>query len=115
MKYFKIQEFVCKCGCKQAPMNKELLERLDRARELAGIPFKINSGFRCIGHNKAVGGSKNSSHLKGIAVDIACTNDGTRWILIKALIDAGFTRIGVAKSFIHVDIDKDKNSAIWFY
>jgi len=28
---------------------------------------------------------------------------------------AGFTRIGIAKTFIHCDTDKDKNDAIWLY
>lgn len=115
MKYFKIEEFVCKCGCGQAPMSEDLLKRLDTARGLAGIPFRINSGFRCKKHNSAVKGSKNSSHLRGLAADIACTSDRDRFILVEALIESGFTRLGVHERFIHVDVDSDKGSAIWFY
>ena len=114
MKYFKIEEFACKC-CGKHPMCEDLLKRLDTARGLAGIPFKINSGFRCVEHNRAVGGSKNSSHIRGLAADIACTDDRTRFILVEALIEAGFTRVGVARGFIHVDVDPDKPSALWFY
>jgi hypothetical protein len=33
-----------------------------------------------------------------------------------ALLQAGFTRIGIRKDFIHVDVDNKKlQGAIWFY
>lgn len=114
MHYFRIEEFACKC-CKENKINPELLKRLDIARGLAGIPFRINSGYRCVKHNSSVGGSKNSSHIRGLAADISCTTDSQRWIIVKALIDAGFTRIGIAKTFIHVDIDNTKGFACWLY
>lgn len=115
MKFFKESELACKCGCGLASLDVTLLSRLDKAREIAGIPFKINSGRRCVKHNESCGGSKNSSHLRGLAVDIACISDQTRWVIIRSLIQAGFTRIGVAKTFIHVDVDPTKPSAVWFY
>jgi hypothetical protein len=38
-----------------------------------------------------------------------------RSILLPALIHAGFTRIGIAKTFIHADVDDKKPNAIWLY
>lgn len=97
-------------------MSKEFIELLDQARELANISFTINSGYRTIKHNKKVGGSSNSSHLKGLAADIHCADNGKRMKILKALLQVGFERIGVAKTFIHVDIDTDKmTDRIWVY
>lgn len=97
-------------------MDQEFLLKLDRAREVAQIPFVINSAWRSVEKNKEVGGKSNSSHLKGLAVDISVTNSRQRFIVLKALIQAGFNRIGVAKTFIHVDDDKDKDpEVVWVY
>ena len=35
-------------------------------------PYNINSGYRCPALNAAVGGVKNSQHMKGQAADISC-------------------------------------------
>ena len=97
-------------------MDQEFLLKIDRAREVAQIPFVINSAWRSVEKNKEVGGKSNSSHLKGLAVDISVTNSRQRFIGLKALIQAGFNRIGVAKTFIHVDDDKDKDpEVVWVY
>lgn len=97
-------------------MDKTLLEMLDEVREIVGEPIIITSGFRTPAHNEAVGGAENSSHLKGLAVDIACDNSIDRFDLINCLLDVGFSRIGVAKTFIHADIDPDKsNGVMWTY
>lgn len=43
---------------------------LDPIREAWGKPIGVNSGFRCVELNRAVGGAKNSQHLTGEAADI---------------------------------------------
>ncbi|MBQ9076248.1 MAG: peptidase M15 [Muribaculaceae bacterium] len=43
---------------------------LDPAREKAGCPIKVNSGYRSKELNKAVGGAQNSYHLTGRAADV---------------------------------------------
>lgn len=97
-------------------MNDEFLLKLDRAREVAQIPFKINSAYRTKEHNAKIGGSPNSSHLKGLAVDISVTDSRQRFIVLNALIEVGFNRIGIADTFIHVDSSTDKaQNVIWTY
>lgn len=97
-------------------MCVHFLDKLDEARELSGIPFHINSALRTPEDNKRVGGSPNSSHLKGLAVDISTKDSITRFKVLNALIKVGFTRIGIADTFIHVDLDKDKSQqVIWTY
>lgn len=115
MQYFKRTEFNCPC-CNQNAMNSDFMSRLDEARGYAGIPFIISSGYRCHRHNKKVGGSSTSSHLKGCAVDIKCVDSRSRYLILEALLDAGFSRIGIGKDFIHVDNDLSKsNNVLWIY
>jgi zinc D-Ala-D-Ala carboxypeptidase len=101
-------------------MSDELITMLDDARDLAGVSFKITSGYRVeadIQRLKKAGYkvSAKSSHLKGLAADIACDNS-TRFKILDSLLKVGFNRIGIANSFIHVDIDPDKTPfTIWTY
>ena len=49
-------------------------------------------------------------------MDIAITNSRRRFLLLEALLDAGFNRIGVSEDFIHVDMDPNKTpNALWTY
>ena len=101
-------------------VSDELITMLDDARDLAGVTFKITSGFRVesdIQRLKKAGYkvSAKSSHLKGLAADIACDNS-TRFKILDSLLKVGFNRIGIANTFIHVDIDPDKTPfTIWTY
>ena len=47
---------------------------LDPLREMYGKPITVNSGYRCPKLNAAVGGAKNSQHMKGEAADITAGN-----------------------------------------
>ena len=106
-------------------MDNAFLQMLDDARGIAGIPFKITSGYRTKEYNKDLlkrgyKASKNSSHLVGKAADISVQSGNERYIIINALIKAGFKRIGVAKTFIHCDNDSleqggTKPNSIWTY
>lgn len=97
-------------------MSISFLHKLDEARAIAGVPFKITSGYRSEKHNATVGGRVGSSHLKGVAVDIHCNNSLDRTKIINALVKVGLgRRLGIAKTFLHTDDDKDKPAAIWLY
>jgi len=97
-------------------MDKDFLDLLDEARAIADIPFTINSGYRTELHNEKVGGKPDSSHLKGLAADISCNDSRSRFIIIDALLEVGFTRIGIAATFIHVDLDDEKDrNVLWTY
>lgn len=114
--YFRPKEFECQCGCKGRGIKLRLVRPLDKARGIAGIPFVITSGYRCMKHNTAIGSSVASSHPKGLAVDIACYNSAERWLIINALHQVGITRIGIGPDFIHCDIDPEKaQRVIWDY
>lgn len=115
LRHFSIDEFNCKC-CGKNEMDYEFLQLLDHARTIAKIPFVITSGFRCEKHNKEIGGKPDSAHLIGHAADIFTHSLSDRFKIVKALLDVGFRRIGIAHNFIHVDNDPSKHwGVIWLY
>lgn len=116
-KYFTEGEFKrCSPPCSLQDMSQALMLRLDNARQMAGIPFVLNSCYRSVAYEKSKGRTGTSSHCKGLAVDIRCNSDANRWKIVKALIDNGFTRIGIGKTYIHADIDTQKTQGvIWHY
>lgn len=105
IKYFKEEEFYSS-DTNEEEMELDFMIHLDGARERAGVPFIINSGYRTESHNKAVGGSKNSYHMKGIACDIS-TNNENRYEILFALIEVGFKTIIIYENFVHVDLRKN--------
>lgn len=107
-KYFRPSEIV--------GLKPELVAKLDEARGIAGVPFVIGSGLRSPDRNEVVGGVENSAHLTGEAVDIRCPYSVNRLKMIKAFLQVGFTRIGIGKDFIHVDISKTlPDDVCWTY
>ena len=90
-KNFILQEFVeTKTGLNnqltsEALANIEFLvtNLLQPLRDVFGKPIKITSGYRSPDVNKAVGGSKNSQHTKGEAVDILSDDNKSLFDLIK--------------------------------
>jgi uncharacterized protein YcbK (DUF882 family) len=102
--------------CKKSDMHPDTLKRFNEARELAGIAFNVNCAFRSVEHEKKMGRAGTSSHTVGRAMDIACTNSNARYKIFKALLKAGFTRVGISGSFIHADDDPRKSqNVIWTY
>ena len=117
LRYFNLSEFECPCELGSgSKMDIDFLHKLDEARHIAQTPFKITSGYRCEEHNIKVGGRVGSSHLKGLAADIGYNGSRERYLILNALMQVGINRIGIAKTFIHCDVDnlKDK-SVIWLY
>lgn len=79
-KYFELGEFLRSDTAKRnnidnSPNEKQkkniakLMPYMDTIREYLKLPIKINSGFRCGTLNRKVGGTKNSIHKTGLAVD----------------------------------------------
>ena len=113
--HFTSSELICKCGCGKISMNPEFISKLEELREWLGRPVYITSGFRCVDHNRAVGGSPRSYHIKGRAVDIVCESSADRYQLLAAAIRLGFGGIGIDKSFVHVDNRSEIVKRIWAY
>ncbi|MCW7079297.1 MAG: D-Ala-D-Ala carboxypeptidase family metallohydrolase [Canidatus Methanoxibalbensis ujae] len=113
--FFRPKEFKCPC-CGKLIIDPELVQLLDRIRYELGRPIRITSGYRCPSWNKKVGGKRNSAHLKGKAVDIYYPNREYLYHLIGILIFFRIPRIGIARNFVHIDIDLTKpHPRIWLY
>ena len=104
-------EFACKCGCGISETSKILLDLLQIARLIYGKKMFINSGCRCKSHNARVGGNPNSHHITERnnpckAVDIRFNDTNEAIEMVRALLFAGFKRIGInwRLSFIHADV-----------
>lgn len=109
--YFKPEEFK-----QPEKMQRKLLEMLDYARALANTPFRITSSYRTPKENGIFGGVRGSAHTKGLAVDISCYSSDKRMKIVKSALRAGFRRIGIAKTYIHLDCDDEKpDEVIWLY
>tara|TARA_R110000803_G_scaffold62442_2_gene122805 strand:+ start:1125 stop:1493 length:369 start_codon:yes stop_codon:yes gene_type:complete len=119
IKYFNLSEFDCPSDSGSGDnMCLSFIRKLDDAREIAGIPFKINSGYRTPKQNTKVGGVKNSSHtnIPCNAADINVGSSSERYKIIEAAVKVGFNRIGIGKNFIHLDTDKNKSQElVWHY
>ena len=104
-----------------AGLDQEFVAKLDQARNIAGFPFVITSGFRTFEANQSIIGSvPDSSHLKGLAVDLAVSNDHEVSLIVDAAKAVGITRRGIyinaagVPTHVHIDIDPDKVSdVIW--
>lgn len=120
-KNFNKREFACSCGCGEDTVSPRLVGILQSIRDITGKPINITSGFRCKKKNDQLiaegsGAVPTSSHLRGLAVDFACVTSSDRHDFVAAALDIGINRIGIGKTFIHIDIDPDKaQGVIWVY
>jgi len=113
-KYFKKSDFDCQ-ETGENRMEDEFIHALDALREVCGWPFVVTSGYRDPSHsverNKANGGG---THTMGIAADIKVTNAKQRHEIVKNAMAMGFTGIGIAKTFVHVD-QREDTPVLWTY
>ena len=115
---FSQNEMECRCGCGLASMNSNFMEKLQLLRDKCNFPLKVTSGMRCKKWNEKAGGHKNSSHMKGLACDLAVDGLRARIVIQKAL-EMGFDGVGISQGgskFVHVDLKpREHGKAVWTY
>lgn len=116
-KYFNESEFkACSPSCSLQDMKQHTMDKLDAARELAGIPFVLNSAYRPPEWEKKRGRTGTGAHPHGCGVDIRCNTSANRLKIVQACLSVGFTRIGIGNTYIHVDDDPTKTpNVMWHY
>lgn len=114
---FSKSEFDCKhTGLNE--MRPEFMDVLQSIRTEYGKPMTVTSGYRHPSHPvEAKKGHSNGEHTKGACADVACNNGADRYRLIVIALKHGITRIGIAKTFLHLGIGGDglPNNVIWEY
>jgi hypothetical protein len=90
----------------------------ERVREIIGRPVIINSGFRCVKLNNAVGGSLTSQHLYAEAIDIRVNGKTSNEIFtILAASDLKYDQLILEKAgnaqWVHVSIGSKKEKLIY--
>ena len=69
--HFRSSEFQCKCGkAHDTLISDELVSKLEALyAKLNCSKIIVTSGYRCVTHDKNVGGSGTGQHTKGTAAD----------------------------------------------
>jgi len=117
-RHFNLREFASP-DTDEVKIDVRLVIICERLRRELEIPITITSGYRTKAHNKKVGGSKDSYHMKGMAADTKLKgriihsdfdNKGyLRKLFIKATKIKGIGGLGwYEDSHIHIDIRKDR-------
>jgi uncharacterized protein YcbK (DUF882 family) len=106
---FRRRELDCRCGCKAPPEVQanlaQLAGELELLRKLTG-PLTVNSGYRCVKHNAAVGGEPQSWHTRGLAADVTSPSRSPTFLRSCAEQIPRFSLggIGTYPTWVHVDI-----------
>jgi uncharacterized protein YcbK (DUF882 family) len=85
--------------------------------------MRVTSGLRCEQHNADSEGHPNSPHLRGMGVDISVRGGENRARFLRAVAEVcrisgtwNDIGIGIAKTFIHIDLDTDlERPRVWTY
>jgi zinc D-Ala-D-Ala carboxypeptidase len=113
VRYFKINEFDCQ-ETGENWMDSDFLEMLDELRHRCDFPFVITSGYRSPEHSIENKKEKPGTHSQGIAADVRVSGGAQKHILLKEAFDMGFTGIGIANTYIHIDT-RDSAPVVWTY
>lgn len=113
--HFNLYEFASKDGSNTILIDDKLVQLLEFVRNYFGKPVIITSAYRSPAHNKKVGGSPNSQHVKGTAADIIVQGiDPMRVAEVAELFLGNTGGIGYypISKFTHVDVRP--NTSRWY-
>jgi zinc D-Ala-D-Ala carboxypeptidase len=94
---------------------RRLMYKLEAVRvKLGNVPMTVNSGFRDIAHNAAVGGASDSMHLYGLAADLSVAGVSNLTVYRKAET-SGFSGLETyTVDHQHVDSRAEIGRAWWW-
>lgn len=112
--HFSLEELtVTQTGLSNHPSEENLDHlrrtafRMEEVRKLLAHPIIVNSGYRSLAVNKAVGGSPTSGHMLGHAVDFRCPGFGDPVDIVKAIVDSDikFDQCIEEGTWVHISFD----------
>jgi len=84
-------------------------QRMELVRDvLGGKAIRINSGYRCLALNRALGSKDTSDHVKGLATDFVCAGFGTPEQICRALAGVDglpFKQLIHEHTWVHISWD----------
>lgn len=103
-KNFFAYEFECPC-CGGLKIDDKLIDGLQFLRDAVKTPITVVSGYRCLKHNRRVGGAAGSYHVYGMAADLYVPGVTPQKLLTEALKIYVFREggIGIGPGRFHVD------------
>jgi len=105
----KVSAATAKENARRAMYKLEALRK-----KLGNVPITVNSGFRSIAHNAAVGGASDSMHLYGTAADLDVPGVSNKTVYQKAET-CGFSGLETwTEDHQHVDSRADLGRAWWW-
>lgn len=116
---FSRHEFSCKCGCGYSKIHPFLVNELQKIRNLFG-KIIVGRGVSCQNHNLEIGGSQDSIHLYGLAVDVYFIDvDMDNMTEVLSLINyidnsTSFYRIGLYSWGLHLDMFSYGDYRYWY-
>lgn len=106
---FKVKEFASTDGSDPIFIAPELVEVLQKIRTHFNKAVRINSAFRTVTRNTAVGGAKYSQHLYGTAADIVVAGVSPLKVAEYAeTLMPNTGGIGRYSTFTHIDVRREK-------
>ena len=115
---FFASETACERNIKNMTDDQDILinlnftaSKMQEIRNLLGYSIRINSGYRCLELNRAVGSKDTSQHIKGQACDFVCPDYGTPEQIIHYLKKNNIEvdQCLCEGNWIHVSIKKEGN------
>lgn len=88
---------------------------LQPLRDKFDVPIHINSGYRCLKLNAAIGGVPSSQHVMGQAADIVV--EGKKPIEVaEMIVEMGlpYDQIGLYDTFVHVSVSSRQRGHIFY-
>jgi putative chitinase len=117
-KYFTLEEMTAsntaiRRGINNVPTGSAMqalaytATRMDTVRALLGHPIRVSSGYRSPALNKVIGGSNNSAHTLGYAVDFTCPGYGSPKDICKAIMAANiqYDQLIYEGTWVHISFD----------
>lgn len=110
--YFRRADFTCKeTGENKIP--DWFIDCLDTLRIACNFPLIVTSGYRSPLHSKEIVKDKPGEHTRA-AADLWVKDGVHRRAIVENALKLGFTGIGVAKTYVHVDM-RDDTPVMWTY
>ena len=113
-KNFTRKDFKCPCGCTRQMVDSELVEKLQAIRDKLGKAIKVTSGYRCLSHNAAVGGSSGSKHRYGMAADWRMVDRSINPVALGIIATQYFKAVGIywydGCAIVHTDTRDTKGN-----